>query len=161
MPHQLCDGKNGGQKQPCLPCQFNNARRVEFHSKCIKTKSGSIFETPIAHLIPRIPTAAIIGDSSLLACGRYSISLGFWWHLSFPDKVVKKTLLHLKDSSDEAFILIDCLEYVTIIMNYCASLVVFSTCKLNNDPHPVVLCVMDNTSALNWTLHTRKKIDDQ
>ena len=29
--------------------------------------------------------------------------------------------------------------------------------KVNNDPHPVILCVADNTSALNWTLHTSKK----
>jgi hypothetical protein len=28
---------------------------------------------------------------------------------------------------------------------------------MNNDPYPVVLCIMDNTSALNWTLHTSKK----
>jgi hypothetical protein len=50
-----------------------------------------------------------------------------------------------------------CLEYVTIIINYCASLVVFATQKINNDPHLVVLCVTDNTSALNWTLHMSKK----
>ena len=42
-------------------------------------------------------------------------------------------------------------------MNYCAFLVVFVTCKVNDGPHPVVLCVTDNTSALNWTLHTSKK----
>jgi hypothetical protein len=29
--------------------------------------------------------------------------------------------------------------------------------KVNDDLHPVVLCVTDNTSALNWTLHTSKK----
>jgi hypothetical protein len=28
---------------------------------------------------------------------------------------------------------------------------------MTNDPHPVVLCITDNTSALNWTLHTCKK----
>jgi hypothetical protein len=27
----------------------------------------------------------------------------------------------------------------------------------SSNPHPVVLCVTDNTSALNWTLHTCKK----
>jgi hypothetical protein len=53
--------------------------------------------------------------------------------------------------------LINCLQYVTIIMNYCASLVVFASRRVNDDPHPVVLCVTDNTSALNWTLHTSKK----
>jgi hypothetical protein len=42
-------------------------------------------------------------------------------------------------------------------VNYCASLVIFTSQKINNDPHPVVLCVTNNTSALNWTLHTSKK----
>ena len=65
--------------------------------------------------------------------------------------------MHLKDNSNESFISINCLEYFIIIVNYCASLVVFATRKVNDDPHPVVLCVTDNTSALNWTLHTSKK----
>ncbi len=71
--------------------------------------------------------------------------------------MVKQTLLHLKDNSDESFISINCLEYFTIIINYCASLVAFATQKVNDDPHTIVLCVTDNTSALYWTLHTRKK----
>jgi hypothetical protein len=108
-------------------------------------------------LIPRMPTASIVGNSSLIACGGYSITLKFWWHLSFPKEVVERTFLHLKDNSDKTFILINCLEYVTIILNYCASLVAFVSRKVNDDPHPVVLCVTDNTSALNWMLHTSKK----
>jgi hypothetical protein len=36
-------------------------------------------------------------------------------------------------------------------------LVVLATCKVNNDPYPVILCITDNTSALNWVLHTSKK----
>ncbi len=66
-------------------------------------------------------------------------------------------LLHLKNNSDNTFISINCLEYVTIIIDYCATLVVLATRKVNNDPYPVVLCVTDNTSALNWMLHTSKK----
>jgi hypothetical protein len=81
----------------------------------------------------------------------------FWWHLSFPKEVVERTLLHLKNNSDETFISINCLEYVTIIINYCASKVAFKSQKVTNDPHPVVLCITDNTSTLNWTLHTSKK----
>jgi hypothetical protein len=130
---------------------------LNFFSKALLPDSGIKFETPIAHLIPRIPTALIISNSSLLACSGYSITLEFWWHLSFPMEVVERTLLHPKDNSDKSFILINCLEFVTIILNYCASLVVFENCKVNNDPHPVVLCVTDNTSALNQTLHTSKK----
>ncbi len=130
---------------------------LDFLSHALSADSKIKFETPIAHLIPKIPTASIIGDSLLVACGGYSITLGFWWHLTFPKEVVKRTLLHLKDNSDKQFILINCLEYVTIILNYYASLVMFSSHKVNDDPHPVVLCVTDNTSALNWTLHTSKK----
>ena len=71
--------------------------------------------------------------------------------------MVERTLLHLKNNSNEKFILINCLKYFTMIVNYCASLLVFSSKKINDDPHPVILCVTDNTSALNWTLHTSKK----
>jgi hypothetical protein len=58
-------------------------------------------------------------------------------------------LLHLKDNSDKSFISINCLEYVTIILSYCASLIVFATQKINDNLHPIVLCITDNTSALN------------
>ena len=122
---------------------------LNFIADALKPDSGIKFETPIAHLIPRTPTASIVGDSSLLACGGYSITLKFWWHFSFPENVVKQTLLHLKDNSDESFISINRLEYFTIIVNYCASLVVFATREVNDDPHPVVLCITDNTTALN------------
>ena len=105
----------------------------------------------------RIPTALIIEDSSLTACGGYSITLEFWWHIAFPEEVTHRTLLHLEDNRDETFISINCLEYVTIIINYYATIVKFANCKVNDDPYPVILCVMDNTSALNWTLHTSKK----
>jgi hypothetical protein len=130
---------------------------LNFIKKALSPGFGIKFETAIGHLILRTPTASIVGDSSLLACRGYSIKLKFWWHLSFLKEIVERTLLHLKDNSDKGFISINCLEYFTIIMNYCASLVVFATQKINDDPHPVVLCITDNTSALNWTLHTSKK----
>jgi hypothetical protein len=50
---------------------------LNFISDALKPDSGIKFETPIAHLIPRTPTASIVGDSSLLACGGYSITLKF------------------------------------------------------------------------------------
>ena len=131
---------------------------LNFISHALSPNSGIKFETPIAHLIPRIPTALIVCDSLLVACGGYSITLKFWWHLLFLKEVVKRTLLHLKDNFDKSFISINCLKYVTIIINYCASLVTFDTQKVSNDPYPVVLSMTDNTSALNWTLHTSKKL---
>jgi hypothetical protein len=61
-----------------------------FLSQALSPESGIRFKTPIAHLIPRIPTASIISNSSLIACGGYLIMLKFWWHLSFPKKIVKE-----------------------------------------------------------------------
>ena len=42
-----------------------------FISEALKPKLGIVLETPIAHLIPRILTALIVGDSSLLSCSGY------------------------------------------------------------------------------------------
>jgi hypothetical protein len=62
---------------------------LNFLSDVLTPNSGIKFETPIAHLIPRVPRALIIGDSLLVACGGYSITLKFWWHLSFPKDIVE------------------------------------------------------------------------
>jgi hypothetical protein len=67
------------------------------------------FVTPIACLIPRTWSASIFGDSSLLACGGYSISQKFWWRLDFPEKIVLQTLLHIPSQADKRFISINCL----------------------------------------------------
>ncbi len=56
------------------------------------------------------------------ACGGYSTDLWVWWYLSFPDEMVQQTLLYLSNNEDETFISINCLEYVMVIINYCASI---------------------------------------
>jgi hypothetical protein len=67
-------------------------------------------------------------------------------------------MLHIPSKKDERFVSINCLEYITIIINYCAALVFYAENKSSDDdPHPVVLCVMDNMSAKKWTTHTCKK----
>jgi hypothetical protein len=126
---------------------------LNFISKALKPDLGIVFETPVAHLILQIPTASIVGDSSLLSCSGYSTTLKFWWHLLFPPEVIARMLLHLKDNSGKSFISNNCLECVTIIMNYCASLIVFATQKINDNLHPIMLCVTDNTSMLNYSPH--------
>ena len=75
----------------------------------------------------------------------------------FQEDLVKRTLLYLKDDLQKRLISTNTLKYVTIIINYCASIIAFATQKIQDDPYPVVLCITDNTSALNWTLHTSKK----
>jgi hypothetical protein len=63
---------------------------IEFFRNKLKPDSGIEWETPIAHLIPQTPFAMTIGDSSLEGAGGFSITLGFWWHIHFPDKVVQR-----------------------------------------------------------------------
>jgi hypothetical protein len=54
-------------------------------------------------------------------------------------------------------VLINILEFVMVIINYCAALHVVRTSPVTDDPHPVTLNVTDSSSALSWTLHTCKQ----
>jgi hypothetical protein len=55
-------------------------------------------------------------------------------------------------------VLINVLEFVMVIINYCAHLHVVRTSPVTDDPHPVILNVTNNSSALSWTLHTCKQL---
>jgi hypothetical protein len=63
----------------------------------------------------------------------------------------------MKNNEGKTIISINCLEYVTIIINYCAAISAVHKDEDITDPHPVVLCVTDNISAKKWTVHTSKK----
>jgi hypothetical protein len=126
-------------------------QEIEFFREKLHPESNIIWETPIAHIIPRMPTFTAFGDSCLEGAGGYSIPLGYWWHIPFPEEVKRRTLLHKKDNSDGLLISINVLEFVTVIVNYCAALHVITTTPAGNDPHPVLLNVTDNASALSWT----------
>jgi hypothetical protein len=130
---------------------------IEFFREYLQPDSKIVWETKIALLIPRTPSATVFGDSSLEGAGGYSVDMGFWWHIQFPDKIVQRTLLHNKNNKDGKLISINVLEYVTVIIDYCASLETIRTTSFTTDPHPVVLNMTDNTSALSWTLHTCKQ----
>jgi hypothetical protein len=66
--------------------------KIEFFCNKLKPDSGIKWKMSIAHLIPQTPFATTIGDSLLEGAGEFSITLGFWWHISFPDEVVQRTL---------------------------------------------------------------------
>jgi len=89
--------------------------------------------------------------------GSYSSDLRFWWFKPFPDEIVARMLLHLKNNDGQNFISLIILEYVTVIINYCGALTAFMEDGFTDDPYPVVLCVTDSVSAKNWTMHTCKK----
>jgi hypothetical protein len=130
---------------------------VKFFCNKLKPDSGIKWEMPIAHLMPQTPFATIIGNSSLEGAGGFSITLGFWWHICFPDKVVQRTLQFKTNNNNSMLALINVLEFVTVIINYCAALHVVRTSPVTVDPHLVILNVTNNSSALSWTLHTCKQ----
>jgi hypothetical protein len=98
-----------------------------------------------------------IGDSSLEGAGGFSIRLGFWWHVHFPDEVVQHTLQFKSNNNYGMLVLINILEFVTVIINYCAALHVVWISPITDHPHSRILNVTDNSSALSWTLHTCKR----
>jgi hypothetical protein len=63
-------------------CQYNITKsmrqEIEFFRKKLLPTSDICWESPIAHVIPRMPTFTTFGDSRLKGAGGYSLSLGFW-----------------------------------------------------------------------------------
>jgi hypothetical protein len=104
-----------------------------------------------------MPTFTSFGDSCLGGAGGYSILLGFWWHIPFPEAVKQRTLLHKQDNTDGLLISINVLKFVTVIINYCAMLHIVTTILATNDLYPVLLNVTNNASALSWTTGACKK----
>ncbi len=47
---------------------------------------------------------------------------------------------------------------MTTIINYCAAITALLERQVTIDHHPVVLCITNNISTKNWTLHTSKKL---
>jgi hypothetical protein len=142
--------------------QYNNINKtmryeIEFFHDKLKPDSGIEWETPIGHLIPQTPFATTIGDSLLEGTGGFSTTLGFWWHICFPDEVVQHTLQFKTNNNASMLVLINILEFVMVMINYCTALHVVWTSPTTDDPHPVILNVTDNSSALSWTLHTCKQ----
>jgi hypothetical protein len=136
-------------------CQYNITKsmrqEIEFFREKLLPKSGIYWESPIAHIIPRMPTFITFGDSCHKGAGGISLSLGFWWHLPFPEEVKLRILLHKRDNADSLLISINVLKFVTVIINYCAALHMVLSINPTNDPYPVLLNVTDNLSALSWT----------
>jgi hypothetical protein len=132
-------------------------QEIEFFQDKLQQYSGILWETPIAHVIPQLPTATAFGDSCLEGVGGYSIELGFWWHIDFPKEIKQCTLLFKSDNKDGTLISINVIKFVTVVINYCASLHVITSTNFTDDPHPVLLNVTDNSLALRWTTGACKK----
>ena len=129
---------------------------INFFERALKRGTGVSWESPIAFLIKKTPVSTTFGDACLDAGGGYSLKMKFWWHIQFPDEIVQRTLKHLSNNESNNFISINVLEFLVVIINYCAALTVVTTERFTDDPHPVLLNIVDNTSAHSWTTHTCK-----
>jgi hypothetical protein len=130
---------------------------IEFFRDKLHPNSSIEWETPIAHLIPRTPFATVIGDSSLEGAGGFSVALGFWWHIHFPEEVIQRTLRFRNNNYDGKLISINVLVFITVMINYIAALHIVQMSTVTDDPYPVILSITDNSSALSWTCHTCKR----
>ncbi len=108
---------------------------IKFFCAKLKPDSGMKWEMPIAYLIPQMPFATTIGDSSLEGPGEFSTTLGFWWHICFLDEVVQRTLRFKTNNNDGMLVSVNILEFVMVIINYCATLHVVWTSPVTIDPH--------------------------
>ena len=80
---------------------------IDFFREKLHPDSEIRWESPIAHIIPRMPTFTTFGDSCLEGAGGYSTSLGFWWHLPFPENIKSRTLLRKNNNKDGLLISIN------------------------------------------------------
>jgi hypothetical protein len=136
-------------------CQYNITKsmcqEIEFFCEKLLPNSGICWESPIAHIIPRMLTFITFGDSCLEGARGYSLSLGFWWYLPFPEEVKLRTLLHKWENADGRLISIIVLKFVTVIINYSTALHMVLSTNPTNNPYLVLLNVTNNASALSWT----------
>jgi hypothetical protein len=71
-----------------------------------------------------MPFATTIRDSLLEGTGGFSTTLGFWWRIRFPDEGVQRTLQFKTNNNNSMLVLINVLECVMVIINYCTTLYV-------------------------------------
>jgi hypothetical protein len=133
---------------------------IKFFCNKLKPDSGIEWKTPIAHLMPQTPFATTIGDSLLEGAGGFFTTLGFWWHICFPDEVVQRTLQFKTNNNNGMLVWINELEFVIVIIIYCPTPHVVWTSPVTDDPHPVTLtsptnlplCLGHSTRASNQKL---------
>ena len=112
---------------------------LDFLEQYLQPNSGVIWEAPNAFLINRMPFASTLGDACLDAGGGYLLNLKNWYHVEFPDEVVRRTLKHFPNNDDKKLIPINVMEFLIVIINYCAALTVILTENITDDPYPVFL----------------------
>mmetsp|Transcript_29742 Transcript_29742/g.86679 ORF Transcript_29742/g.86679 Transcript_29742/m.86679 type:complete len:873 (-) Transcript_29742:2591-5209(-) len=112
------------------------------------------WESPIAHRAEKDPDSTTYGDACLYGGGGFSTDLGFWWQIDWPEEIMNRTLIHIKDGKSGKLISINVLEYLVVILNYAAATVAHQETVdkgTSDEEYPTNLNLVDNTSADAWT----------
>jgi len=112
------------------------------------------FSTPIAHIVPRDYSWEAAADSCKSAGGGWSTDLKFWWHLSYPEEVLRRA--RIKNNKRGKQISINVLEFVCVIINMAAVIFVCDADGIDLSDYPVLLNWCDNQSACCWVNHKCK-----
>ena len=83
-------------------------------------ENGIRWSTPIVHIILRCHNFDSLGDACLYGGGGFSLSMLFWWHITWPDEIKHRTILY--KIQKKKLISINVIEFLAIIINYCAAL---------------------------------------
>jgi hypothetical protein len=121
---------------------------LDFFRNKLKSDLGINWETPIVHLIPHTPFTTTIGSSSLNRAGGFSIALGFWWHITFPDKVIQYTLCFISNNVDGTLISINILKFITVIINYAPHFTLSGQPPLNT--------ILNLSFSTSWIIFLRR-----
>ncbi len=111
---------------------------------------------PIAHLIPRDPSATAYSDLSFHAAGEYLDSLQFWWHIQWPQDI---TACAAKAKTNNT-IGINALKYAALILNYVAATAAYLQQPHKQDPFPSLLLFTDNVASRAWIIKGAKNLPE-
>ena len=68
---------------------------IDFLTEATGQETEITFETPIAHMIKRDPSAVAWSDACLVGAGGYSVDLAFIWYLTWSEQIYRRTILFL------------------------------------------------------------------
>jgi hypothetical protein len=109
----------------------------------------------IPFIIRRDPNVSTTGDASELGGGGFSTAMRFWFEVGWSDEVKYRVAL---PSTDPGYVQINCLEFLVVILQLAATIVLFQTPRdqlalLFPDGipvFPVLLAWTDSTASKAW-----------
>ena len=116
--------------------------------KRILADTNICLSTPIAHIVKRDWEFEAGADACKRAGSGWSVDLRLWWHVAFPDEVIRRA--YLPNGRSKLFISINVLEMVCVIINFAGIIFACWHDEVDLSHFPVLLNWCDNTSSCSW-----------